>query len=260
MKLTTASLLLTTCFMTVGLTSFFSAAIEAQENNDAFRLRAAVYRGSGASDTCANATLEILNASQDCEAAYVSSEKIQNGALKDFDVVFFPGGSASEQRKSLGDEGWKQLWGFLENGGGYVGTCAGAYLALYNESREEGRLINAELQEGEWERGEATLEIELTDEGREILGDYEGRVNVSYQNGPIFHPANYSKLPPYRVLAFFRSEIAENNAPKGVQIDSPAIAVGEYGKGRVVILSPHPELTPNLNSFVPKIARYAAKK
>ena len=259
MKLTSVSLLLTSCLMAVGLTSFLATATEAQEN-DAARLRAAVYRGPGASDTCANATLEILNASQDWEAAYVSSEEIQKGALEDFDVVFFPGGSASAQRKSLGDEGWKQLWSFLEDGGGYVGTCAGAYLALYSESREEGRLINAELQEGEWERGEATLEIELTDEGREILGDYAGLVNVSYQNGPIFHPANYSKLPPYRVLAFFRSEIAENNAPKGVQIDSPAIAVGEYGKGRVVILSPHPELTPNLHSFVPKIARYAAKK
>ena len=237
-----------------GATSIVAQEVEQNE------LRVAIFRDSGVSDVCANATLEILNATPNFKAAYVSSKDIQNGVLNDFDVIFFPGGSASAQRKALGDEGWKNLWNFLENGGGYVGTCAGAYLALYSETRREGRLINAELQEGEWERGEAILEIELTEEGREIFGDFKGTLSIAYQNGPIFHPADYAKLPSYRVLAFFRSEIAENNAPKGVQVNSPAIAVGEYGDGRVVIISPHPELTPNLSSFVPKIARYAVKK
>ena len=259
MKLTVVSMLTSTCILAVGFAFCFTLTSFAQDKTSTL-LRVAVYRDAGASDTCANATREILDLTQDCKADFISSGDIQNGVLKDYDVVFFPGGSASAQRKALGDEGWKRLWSFLEDGGGYVGTCAGAYLALYSDSRLEGRLINAELQEGEWERGEAILEIELTEEGREILGDYEGRLNIAYQNGPIFHPANYSELEPYRVLAFFRSEIAENDAPKGVQINSPAIAVGEYGKGRVVILSPHPELTPKLNSFVPKIARYASKK
>lgn len=160
----------------------------------------------------------------------------------------------------MGDEGWEELRSFLLNGGGYVGTCAGAYLALVNFSRESGRLINAELQEGEWERGEAILEIEMSDEGREALGDVKGWVDVAYQNGPVFHPANYDKLETYKVLAYFRTETAENNAPKGVQIDSPAIAYGAYGKGRVIICSPHPELTPKLNYIVPKMVKFASQK
>jgi glutamine amidotransferase-like uncharacterized protein len=61
-------------------------------------------------------------------------------------------------------------------------------------------------------------------------------------------------------LAYFRTEVAENDSPKGVQIDSPAIISGEYGKGRVILCSPHPELTPSLNEFVPRLTRFAAGK
>lgn len=222
--------------------------------------KSAVYRDTGASEICAFATYEILNKSDKCKAEFVSAEEIQNGALDKFDVVFFPGGTASMERATLGEEGWKQLKSFLRRGGGYVGTCAGAYMALVNAERAEGRLIDAELQEGEWERGEAILEIELTEEGKKVLGGDSALLKIAYQNGSVFHPANYEILDSYRVLAFFRTEIAENGAPRGVQVGSPAIAVGEFAKGRVIVVSPHPELTPNLHYFLPRIACYAAQK
>ncbi len=234
------------------------ASLVAAENE---LCRAAIYRGPGASDTCAQASLEILNSAPNCEAKFVSAEEIQHGALKDFDVVLFPGGTGSGERRALGESGWRELRAFLENGGGYYGTCAGGYMALYSSEREEGRLINAELHDDAWERGEKTLEIEMTEEGLDLFGkEFSGRLNVSYQNGPIIVPANYDKLEPYRVLAYFRTEVAENDSPVGVQIDSPAIAYGPYGKGRVLICSPHPELTPNMNVLVPKLARFAANK
>jgi glutamine amidotransferase-like uncharacterized protein len=224
------------------------------------QLKAAVFRDSGASDTCAIASLQILNNAPGFEASFISAQEIREGSLKNFDVVLFPGGTGSGESKALGDEGWKELRKFLNDGGGFIGTCAGAYLALVNLSRETGRLIDAELQEGEWERGEAILEIELTEEGRKVLEDFTGTVNVAYQNGPVFHPAHYEGLKPYSVLAYFRTEIAENDAPKGVQVNSPAIAYGAYGKGRVIICSPHPELTPDLNCLVPKMTKFAAQK
>lgn len=237
----------------------FSSVGYAQDDSS-FCCKVAVYRGAGASDICANATLEVLNNHEACKAEFISAKEIQSGVLRKFDVIFFPGGTGSGERKALGKEGWSELWSFLQDGGGYVGTCAGAYMALSSDERIEGNLIDAELQEGEWERGEAILEIELTNEGREVLGDISGRLNIAYQNGPVFHPAKRDDLEPYVVLAYFRTEVAENDSPKGVQIDSPAIATAPYGKGRVVILSPHPELTPNLTFFVPRIALLAANK
>ena len=245
------------------LTAFVTRPIWSQDSSKSennVKIRAAVFRDSGASEMCAFSTLQILNNENDFLAEYVSAKDIQDGKLRDYDVVVFPGGTASGERRALDKTGWKRLIEFLNNGGGYYGTCAGAYLALVNLSREESSLIDAELQEGEWERGEAVLKIELTEEGRELLGGTNELLDVVYQNGPVVHPANYEKLKPYSVIAFFRTEIAENNAPKGVQVNSPAILYGAYGKGRVVISSPHPELTPNLNYFVPRLVKFAAQK
>jgi len=223
-------------------------------------IRVAVYRGAGASDTCANASKEILNGTEGFEADFVSAEQIQEGKLKEYDVVIFPGGTASGESKAIGEKGWEELRAFVQNGGGYVGVCAGAYMALYKPTRSTGNLISAELQEGEWERGEALLEIEFTSEGRQALDAPEGRLNVAYQNGPVIHRADTNALEPYVVLAYFRTEVAENDAPEGVQIDSPAIVAAEYGKGRVLICSPHPELTPNLNYLTARKVKYVARK
>jgi hypothetical protein len=50
----------------------------------------------------------------------------------------------------------------------------------------------------------------------------------------------------------FKSEIALNGSPVGVQINSPAQALGSFGKGRVFISSPHPENTPGLEHLIPR--------
>jgi len=67
-------------------------------------------------------------------------------------------------------------------------------------------------------------------------------------------------LPDYEVLAFFRTEIAEKNAPIGIMVNSPAIVAGRCGKGRVICSSPHPEQTPGLEDFVPRAVAWVTQK
>jgi len=38
----------------------------------------------------------------------------------------------------------------------------------------------------------------------------------------------------------------------GVMVNSPAQAIGTFGKGRVFISSPHPEGTPGLEHLIPR--------
>ncbi|MBR4753208.1 MAG: hypothetical protein IK077_15770, partial [Thermoguttaceae bacterium] len=85
------------------------------------QLKAAVFRDSGASDTCAIASLQILNNAPGFEASFISAQEIREGSLKNFDVVLFPGGTGSGESKALGDEGWKELRKFLNDGGGFIG-------------------------------------------------------------------------------------------------------------------------------------------
>ena len=67
---------------------------------------------------------------------------IRDGYLKssNIDVVVFPGGSSKKQSRILSGVGQRKLMEFVRDGGGFVGICAGAYLA---STRQMG-LMNVE--------------------------------------------------------------------------------------------------------------------
>ena len=98
----------------------------------------------------------------------------------------------------------------------------------------------------------------MTEEGRKLLGDVRGTFKVRYGNGPVIKPAERKDIPAYTTICVFKSEIAENGTPTGVMVDSPAQALGSFGKGRVFISSPHPENTPGLEHLIPRGVLWAA--
>ena len=59
----------------------------------------------------------------------VRAEEVQQGILKDYALVFVPGGWASNKMKALGDDGVEAIKCFVHDGGAYVGFCGGAGLA-----------------------------------------------------------------------------------------------------------------------------------
>lgn len=191
----------------------------------------------------------------------LSGEQIAAGALTNdkFDAVAFTGGSGSKQAQGIGETGRANVKKFVENGGGYLGICAGAYLATSGYSWSLG-IINAKTISSKWKRGQGFLDLEVTPDGAPIVGDVKGSFKCRYANGPVVKPAGVSELPEYKVAAWFRSELALNGTPAGIQVDSPAAFYSTYGKGRVFILSPHPENTPGLENFVPRALLWIAAK
>ena len=93
------------------------------------------------------------------------------------------------------------------------------------------------------------MDVELTDLGRSVLQGGE-KLSIRYVNGPILVPDQADAIPDFEVLAWFRSELAENDSPPGLMIDSPAIVAGAFGQGRVICFSPHPEQSPSCEGFV----------
>ena len=57
------------------------------------------------------------------------SADIRQGRLKEYGMLFVPGGWASNKMKSLGEEGLSEIRRFVEEGGNYLGLCGGAGLA-----------------------------------------------------------------------------------------------------------------------------------
>lgn len=184
---------------------------------------------------------------------------IQNGKLSDVDVLIMPGGSGSAQAKNLGEQGCKNVRDFVLAGGGYVGICAGAYLASAHYSWSL-NLINAQVVDREhWARGTGTCRLKLTPMGISSLAESEEEIEVYYGQGPLLAPHDNKDLPAYETLAEYATEIAKKGAPTGVMIGTTAIARACFGDGRVICFSPHPEVSDGPNHLIIEGVKWVAK-
>ena len=222
-------------------------------------VRVAIYNGGGSpSETGPRGLEKIVTSQPGAVAEILGPDEICSGALRQFDVVLFPGGSGSKQAAALGKAGREAVRKFTRAGGGYVGICAGAYLATQRYSWSL-RIVNVKaIDTKHWRRGTGVVKMEPTGAGRAMLGGPAGEIDIRYANGPILAAAEANDLPPATVLAHFRSEIADHGAPKGVMIGTPAAVSAAFGAGRVVVFSPHPDKTESLHAMVRRAVEWAA--
>jgi hypothetical protein len=184
---------------------------------------------------------------------------IRDGALANFDVLIQPGGSGSKQAKTLEQQGRDNIRKFVDQGGGYVGICAGSYLASADYDWSLGLLDARVLDRQHWARGKGDVKIRLGASGRKFLTEPEEVVTVHYAQGPLLAPGEKSSIPDYEPIAIFETEMAEKGAPKGVMKGTTAAARGTFGRGRVFCFSPHPEATPGLDHYIESAVRWAAE-
>ncbi|QDU27572.1 hypothetical protein ETAA8_26600 [Anatilimnocola aggregata] len=195
--------------------------------------------------------IAALERSKDFEFQKITAEQIRAGELKQpFAVLIAPGGSSSWQGNVLGEDGRAKVKQFVKDGGGYVGICAGAYLATC-DYKWSLHILNAKvIDKQHWARGIADLEVSLPEPGKQLLGESKDRLTLHYHQGPLLAPAENKELPAYQELARFETEVAKNGAPMGVMVGTSAIVSAEYGAGRVLCYSPHPEMTEGQDALL----------
>lgn len=224
------------------------------------RIRVAVYADTGGSDAGpANVELSLADAST-YEVTRIAAEDVRRGVLKNYDVVVQPGGSGSKQAKNLQPSGVDSIRQFVRRGGGYLGICAGAYLAT-SEYEWSLHILNSKvIDRAHWARGKGDVVMRLTQAGKEFFGVSSDTITLNYAQGPLMAPAGIDSLPPYRELAVFETEIAKNDAPIGIMLGKTAIAQSTFGAGRVFAVSPHPEKSESLRPLIARIVLWLAKK
>lgn len=227
------------------------------------KLRVAMYDSSGVGGTGPYRMEEVLRLRSDIAFRRVGLTEIKNGILQaQFDALIYPGGASSTMGKTLNAEGREAIRKFVWNGGGYIGVCAGAYLSsrTYPWSLH---ILNAHVVDREHaHRGRATLTLELTPDGQKVLGaDYPAPIRCIYHNGPVLAPGSPSTgLSPMMPLIVYRSEITARGGKRGIMVNSPAVATGTFGRGRVVAVSPHPEQTPGLEAIIPRLVDFVTRR
>lgn len=217
------------------------------ESRSAARVGVYVDVGAGPS---VNDLLTDLARFQNVSIRKLMADDIRSGALAELDLLIHPGGSGSKQGLHLGKDGRTAVRDFVEQGGGFIGICAGAYLASADYDWSLHLLDAKVVDRKHWNRGRGTVDLAVTPAGRRQLGVDVQTLPIHYAQGPLLSPANRPDLDDYQCLATFETEIALNGAPVGVMKGTTAIACGVYGRGRVFCFSPHPEMTDGLEALV----------
>ncbi len=88
-----------------------------------------IYNGPGASHSWLW-FVEILDAMGFWDIEFLDDQNIKNDGLNRLQVLLVSGGDTFAIAESLGKEGAERLKSFLDGGGLYIGSCAGAYLPL----------------------------------------------------------------------------------------------------------------------------------
>lgn len=245
--------------MANAIAAFAKSHLPAEEQNRAGKIAVGVYLDEGAGPSV-NDLLRTLEKFEQFSVTKLTAEQIRSGGLAGLDILMSPGGSGGEQGRNLDEPGREKIRAFVREGGGYVGICAGAYLASAHYAWSLNILDAKVVDTKHWNRGKGTVDIELTPAGRELLHAPQARLPIHYAQGPLMAPGNKPEIEDYEELATFKTEIAKNGAPEGVMIGTTAIARGRFGQGRVICFSPHPEMTAGLEAFVQDAINYVNRK
>ena len=216
-------------------------------------IKVAVYDDKGATGKGIPSVEAILGQTADIKLTRLKGADIANGGLQGYDLVMFTGGSGSAEAAGLGEKGREEVRDFVRHGGGYVGICAGAYLACSGFEWGLG-VLNAKTVSPKWRRGQGEVKID-----GQAFGEKLADRAIRYANGPIIKADVRKDLPDFEVLVTFRSELALNDTPVGVMVNSPAMVRANYGLGRVFTSSPHPEQTAGWEPLVEKAVRWTAR-
>ena len=163
----------------------------------------------------------------------LDSNDIRNNNLSGIDILIIPGGWSWDYHKVLGATGETSIKNFVDNGGTIIGICAGAYY-LSKRIIWEGRLYTYSLKlinvtamgpkEGYPWPTSGIVNITLA---TELACSLDRKVvKALYYGGPEFIEVGSDVA----ILAYYADDL------------KPAIVMGKYGKGTVVLIGVHLEM------------------
>jgi glutamine amidotransferase-like uncharacterized protein len=224
-------------------------------------LKVAVLDDEGCIGSCVLGAMVALDALGDrFWTRRVDGDEVAAGVLEGYDVVLLPGGSATGQNGAIGPAGRAQVVEFVAKGGGYVGICAGGYLAASEPRRYGLGLVAARVADTKhWKRGEGMVKLSGEEALKEVTGRAEDAFTMLYANGPLLEPMEVEGLPTVTPLLVFRSDM-HKSGPAGVMPGKLAALSAEYREGRVVLFSVHPELTKGHGDMLAQATLWVARR
>ncbi len=226
----------------ISITSYmlFQLSNPVDSDRNSNNITIAIYNGPGVIED-ADIILTHFSEWAGIEYIVIDDDDIKKNVLLEVDVVIMPGGDGIPYEEGLGSLGRSKIVAFVENGGGYIGICQGAYIAceynvwMGNVGSPESNLgifpaiaWGPILEIAEYpEPGWGMAAIDIVNTTHPITDLAPERMTMYYQGGCFMELTNTTSV----------SILAVYNATGKI-----AIATCEYGQGRVFITGPHPEI------------------
>ncbi len=165
-------------------------------------------------------------------SVFDENEAVKPGLEEQYDLLWFPGGFAAEYKNFISDH--SIIRDFVNDGGLFIGSCAGAYYAS--------RILR-------WEGADHEYPLELF-KGKGV-GPLSGLIgwgktgSIELMEG---HPVNHG-FNPEKEMYYFDGPYFEPDEEESVTIlaryqanNEPAVIAGTSGGGKYLLLGPHPEI------------------
>ncbi len=144
---------------------------------------------------------------------------VQSNEIRDLDVLVISGGDTFAVAQSLGKKGGQNIKSFVEKGGVYIGSCAGAYLPM-KSSQKPLDLFNF-------------VDVKITNLSKLFPGDETQTCQscAAYGYDFVFHPVRDAMV--LRTTSFFdKHKRLEFNAPlfggPGMKTHDPSWVLAQY--------------------------------
>lgn len=178
-----------------------------------------------------NGSLISALQSRDIIAQMVDAQDIIDGALDVFDAFIMPGGADLYYCEKLNGAGNDKIRRYVEDGGIYIGICAGAYYACNSI---------------DWNKGEIAGKRELAFMDTKAVGPV-----FDFLEDKDIEKSWYNAVPlqwgEQKFLTLYAAGPVFENLSDDVEVyasyeHGPAVIAQRVGKGAVVLSSPHIEI------------------
>jgi len=239
-----------------------------------------IYMGSGASHSWLW-FVEILDRMGFYHVHFVDEKDILSNALEAMSVLLMSGGDTFAIAEGLGTEGSDKLRSFIEGGGLYIGTCAGAYLPLRSsmDFLNQFNFINAKISNisrrlSETERSsfqkvacstygcDFVFHVVREDVALQMMNGYqadgERELVAPLFGGPSMLPSeDIEPIALYKGFTKKTNFLVEEGLAERTLIGNIAVAKKSMGKGHLYVFGPHFEHPdyPRCNLFLAELIR-----
>ncbi|MBQ9337523.1 MAG: hypothetical protein IJS14_09550 [Lentisphaeria bacterium] len=218
--------------------SCVSRPAEAKASASVPRLKAALFLDDGCRGNGALLWARILARSPEVDLVLLDGKDVRAGKLKGRELLVCPGGGGARQMNAMKPDGVSKVKSFVEDGGAYLGICAGSYNVMNRKDRF-GFLPYDYIPNAAGSL--ADLTVEFNERGAKLFGIKPGRYVFRYHGGNVMRPTPPTGKGEGEALAVFKSSVSMADRPAYNFMDTPAVVYGNYGKGKVIAVSFHPE-------------------